>query len=194
MYCWPSLSDQKYLLLGDSLVKFVNRGKHLKVISVPGARAHEILMKIQSRKILIEDFSLIIVAIGTNDASDVTMPAKLAAQGIVMLMALIQSMHPTAVLMFSGLLLRPKDIGTEIEYRRKLINQIAFSMCNQRGFYCIKAWKSLTIGLAVRPRVYARDGLHLNRTGARRLYNCIEGNILNLEGKLKAYGRAIGGQ
>jgi hypothetical protein len=43
----------------------------------------------------------------------------------------------------------------------------------------------------VRSRVYARDGLHLNRTGDRRLYNCIEGNILNLEGQINAYRRAL---
>jgi hypothetical protein len=156
------LSDEKYLLIGDSLLKFLNRGKHLRVISVPGARAHDLLVKVSTGQLLIGQHSLVIVAAGTNDVADLTMPAKLAAQGIVMLMVQIQALDPTAVIMFSGLLCRPKDMGTITEYRRKMVNQIVFQMCNKRGFFCIKSWKCLMVGLEVRPRVYARDGLHLN--------------------------------
>ena len=108
-----------------------------------------------------------------------------------MLMAQIQAINPTAVMMFSGLLCRPKDMGTEVEYRRKLVNQIVFKLCNQRGFFCVKAWRCLMARLNVRPRVYARDGLHLNRTGARRLYNFLEGNITNLEGQLNVYRESL---
>ena len=79
MYPLPSLSDEKYLLIGDSLVKFLNRGKHLRVISVPGARAHDLIVKITSGQIPIGAHSLVIVAAGTNDVADVTMPAKLVA-------------------------------------------------------------------------------------------------------------------
>ena len=149
IYSWPSLSDEKYILIGDSLVKFLNRGKHLRVVSVPGACAHDLLVKVSSRQIPFNHQSLVIVAAGTNDIADVTMPAKLAAQGIVMLMVQIQAMNPTAVIMFSGLLCRPKDMGTEVEYRRKLVNQIVFQMCNQRGFFCIRSWRCLMIGLNV---------------------------------------------
>jgi lysophospholipase L1-like esterase len=60
-------------------------------------------------------------------------------------------------------------------------------MCNERGYFTIKSWKCLMHGMNVRPRVYARDGLHLNRTGARRVYNCLEGNLTNLEGRLNDY-------
>ena len=193
MYSWPALCEERYLLIGDSLVKFLNRGKHLRVMAVPGARAHDMIIKVQANKIPLDPYSIVIVALGTNDVSDVTMPPMLVAKGIVMLMVLIQSKNPRAVIMFSGLLCRPKDIGTEIEFRRKLVNQIVFAMCNERGFFSIKAWKCLMQGLSVRPRVYARDGLHLNRTGARRLYNCLEGNITNLEGRLNAYRRSLSG-
>jgi hypothetical protein len=194
MYCWPSLSDQKYLLIGDSLVKFLNRTKHLRVVSVPGARTHNMIMRVCTGKIPTAKFTLVIVAMGTNDVADVTMPATLVAQGIVMLMARIEALNPTAVLMFSGLLVRPKDLGTKIEYRRKLVNKLVFELCNQRGYFCIKSWKCLMVKSELRARVYARDGLHLNRTGARHLYNCMEGNILNLEGQINAYRRSLEGQ
>jgi hypothetical protein len=89
-------------------------------------------MKVCARKIPVDGFSLVIVATGTNDVSDVTMPVKLVAQGIVMLMARIEAINPTAVMMFSGLLVRPKDLGGEIEYRRKIVNKLVFEMCNER--------------------------------------------------------------
>ena len=97
---------------------------------MPGARAHDLLVKISSHQIPVINHSLVIVAVGTYDVADVTMPPKLAAQGIVMLMVQIQAMIPEAVLMFSGL---PKDIGAVLEHRRKLVNELAFKMCNQRG-------------------------------------------------------------
>jgi hypothetical protein len=191
MYCWPSLSDEKYLLLGDSLVKFLNRAKHLRVVSVPGARTNAMIQKVCSGLIPTENFSLIIVAMGTNDVADVTMPPTLVAQGIVQLMARIEFINPTAVLMFSGLLVRPKDLGSQIELRRRVVNKLVFDMCNQRGYFCIKSWRCLMVKSQIRARVYATDGLHLNRTGARRLYNCLEGNILNLEGQINVYRRYL---
>ena len=132
LYSWPALSEEKYLLIGDSLVKYVNRAKHLRVVAGPGARAHDTIMKVGAGKIPVDGFSLVIVATGTNDVSDVTMPVKLVAQGIVMLMARIEAINPTAVMMFSGLLVRPKDLGGEIEYRRKIVNKLVFEMCNER--------------------------------------------------------------
>lgn len=185
LYSWPSLSKEKYLLLGDSLLKFINRAKHLRVIAIPGARAHDMLRRVCATQIRIEGYSLIICAIGTNDAADPTMPCKLAAQGISMLMATISSINPDAMVMFSGLLIRPKDIGTHIEYRRMLINKIVTDMCKSKGIRIIKSWRCLMTRSNVRDRVYARDGLHLNRMGARHLYKCLEGNITNVEGKLK---------
>jgi lysophospholipase L1-like esterase len=123
--------------------------------------------------------------VGTNDVADITMPCMLAAQGIVMLMSTIHAINPAAVIVFTGLLIRPKDVGTDIEYRRRLVNKIVYDMCTERGYICIKSWKCLMTRSKIRERVYARDGLHLNRTGARHLYKCIEGNITNLEWRFK---------
>jgi hypothetical protein len=130
-------------------------------------------------------YSLMICAIGTNDASDITMPCKLAAQGIVMLMVSMKAANPEALIMYSGMLIRPKDLGTAVEYRRKLINKMVKEMCIQRGIIFIKSWRCLMTHSSIRARVYARDNLHLNRTGARHLYKCLEGNIINVEGRLR---------
>ena len=183
-YNWPSLNTEKYLLVGDSLIKFVNRTKHTRVQAFPGIRAHKLLNKVIRKELRVEGYFIIIVAAGTNDASDVTMPPRLAATGIIMLMATIRAMNPRALLVFSGLLVRPKDQGTIIEYRRRLINTIVQEMCRQRGFFFFKNWRCLMTGSNIRQRVYARDGVHLNRFGARHLYRRIEGNIRSLEWRL----------
>jgi hypothetical protein len=109
----------------------------------------------------------------------------LAAQGIIMLMVCMMSINPRALIMYSGMLIRPKDLGTAVEYRRKLINKMVKDMCKNRGIIFIKSWRCLMTQSNVRARVYAHDGLHLNRTGARHLYRCLEGNIVNVEGRLR---------
>ena len=183
-YNWPSLSTEKYLLVGDSLIKFINRAKHLRVQAFPGARAQGLLNKVCKRQLRVEGYYIILAAIGTNDASDLTMPPRLAAMGIIMLMSQIRAINPMAILVVSGLLIRPKDQGTQVEYRRRLINTIVQQMCKERGYFFFKSWKCLMTGSNVRQRVYARDGIHLNRFGARHLYRRLEGNIRALEWRL----------
>jgi lysophospholipase L1-like esterase len=99
-------------------------------------------------------------------------------------MRAIRAINPRALIVFSGLLVRPKDQGTAIEYRRRLINTIVQKMCRDHGFFFFKSWKCLLTGSNIRQRVYARDGVHLNRFGARHLYRRIEGNIRCLEWRL----------
>ena len=64
-----------------------------------------------------------------------------------------------------------------------LCNQLRQKQIDPEIF--IKAWKSLMNGLLIRDRVYARDGLHLNRFGTCFLYRCYEGTIKNIEGIMK---------
>jgi lysophospholipase L1-like esterase len=184
MYSWPSLSNERYLLLGDSLIKHINHTKHTRVISYPGARAHDLLIKVVRGEIPLARYRMIIGAVGTNDASDITMPPRLAADGIIMVMSRIAVANPRAILIISGMLIRPKDQGTQIEYRRKLINRIVQLKCREKGFYFFKTWKCLMTQSNIRDRVYARDGLHLNRYGARHVWRRLEGNIRSLEGRL----------
>jgi lysophospholipase L1-like esterase len=178
------LSTEKYILVGDSLIKFINRTKHTRVQAFPGVRAQGLLNKVIRRELRVERYYIIIVAAGTNDASDLTMPPRLAALGLIMLMANIRGRNPNAIIAFSGMLIRPRDQGTAVEYRRRLINTIVQGMCKERGFLFFKNWTCLMTGSNVRQRVYARDNIHLNRFGARHLYRRIEGNIRSLEGRL----------
>jgi lysophospholipase L1-like esterase len=185
IYDWPALEKERFLLIGDSIVKFINRGKHLRVMAFPGATSHTIYEKICKREIVVEGFDLICLAIGTNDVSNEALAPSMVTTGIMNLMDTIHVFNPEARLVVLGMLVRPKDEGRAIEYRRKLVNNMVQGDCKRYGIHFTKAWRALMNGSYLKPRVYAQDGLHLNRFGARFLYRTIEGNIRTLAGLMK---------
>jgi lysophospholipase L1-like esterase len=128
---------------------------------------------------------MIICAIGTNDVSCKDTTATLAAESIMTLMWVIRRANPTAILVVCGMLIRKADLGTAVEYKRRLVNTIVQRRCRAQGIKFWKAWKCLMTRSAVRRGVYARDNLHLNRAGARVVYRFLEGNITNLEGGMR---------
>ena len=184
-YSWPALARERFLLIGDSIVKFINRGKHLRVMAFPGATTHMIYEKICKKEIDVVGFDLIFVALGTNDVSDHTLAPSMVTTGIMNLMDTIHIFNPEARLVVLGMLVRPKDEGQAIEYRRKLVNNMVQRDCKRYGIHFTKAWRALMNGSDLKPRVYAQDGLHLNRFGARFLYRTIEGNIRTLSGLMR---------
>jgi lysophospholipase L1-like esterase len=137
------------------------------------------------RQIRLENYMIIFCAIGTNDVARPETSATLAAESIMTLMWVIRKCNPTAILVILGMLIRPVDLRTPIEYKRRLVNTIVQRRCRAQGIYFRKAWKCLMSYSNIRRGVYARDNLHLNRMGARYLYEYVEGNITNLEGLMR---------
>jgi lysophospholipase L1-like esterase len=185
MYDWPPLGEENYLLIGDSLIKHVNKTKHMRVMAYPGATASTLIRKISEWEIVPDLYTIVIVAVGTNNTANLTEPPREILLDITNLLDTVKDTNPGAMIAYSGMLTRPKDIGTIVEQRRKLLNKQLERACRSRGIYFIKSWKSLMNGLLIRDRVYARDGLHLNRFGTRFLYRFYEGTIKNIEGIMK---------
>jgi lysophospholipase L1-like esterase len=184
-YNWPPLSQEKYMLLGDSLIKYINRAKHLRIRSYPGANAYDLYNKIWAGELDVSKHSLLICAIGTNDLSNLKVKPCVIANAIAYLFHTIREFNPHARLMFSGLLVRPKNLGGPIEQRRRLVNKLVQRHCRNEDIHFIKSWKALMNQSDLRPWAYAKDGLHLSRIGARYLYRRIEGNICTIEGEMK---------
>ena len=184
-YNWPPMGEENYLLIGDSIVKHVNKTKHMRVISYPGATASTIIRKISNWEIYPDLYKIIIVAVGTNETSNLQYPIQEILVDVMNLLDTIRDTNPSAMITYSGMLIRPKDQGTQIEHRRQLLNKKIEGECKARGMYFARSWKSLLNGLILKDRVYARDGLHLNRFGARFLYRFYEGTLKNIEGIMK---------
>ena len=184
-YNWPCLSDEKYLLIGDSLIKYINRAKHLRIRSYPGATAYDLYNKVWSGELDVSQPSIVICAVGTNDVTNLKVDPTVIAYGIMFLFHTIHEFNPEARLMYSGMLVRPKDEGGVIEQRRRVVNKIVQRACRHEQIHFLKAWKSMMNKSDLRPRAYAKDGLHLSRSGARYLYRYLEGNICLVEGAMK---------
>ena len=185
VYNWPSTCSEKYLLIGDSLVKYLLKCRHMRVVSLPGAGAYQVFTRLHSNQIRLENYTIICLAIGTNDVANMDNTPTYIADTIMMLLWFIKRANPTAIVAYSGMLIRPKDLGTFVEYRRHLVNSIIQKLCKAQNVRFLKAWKCLMTGSNVRDRTYARDGLHLNRSGARHIYRYLKGNITNFEGQMR---------
>ena len=184
-YNWPCLSDEKFMLIGDSLVKHINRAKHLRIRAYPGASTFDIYNKIWSGELDVSWHSLLICAVGTNDLCNLNVQPSIIVYGIKFLFHTLKEFNPGARLIYSGMLVRPKDLGGVIEQRRKLVNKMVQRHCRQEGIIFLKSWKCMLNGTDLRPRAYAKDGLHLSRLGARYLYRFLQGNICTAEGEMK---------
>jgi lysophospholipase L1-like esterase len=184
-YNWPPLRQEKYLLVGDSIIKRINRSKHLRVQAFPGATSYSLYNKVWSGDIEPQEFSMIIVSVATNDLCEKDKSPSEIANSIRYLFHTLRVFNPCAVLVYSAMVVRPKDIGGPLEQRRKVVNSIVQHHCRYQNVIYLKSWKCLLYRGNIKPRVYAKDNLHLSATGSRTLYRFIEGNIRTIEGLMK---------
>jgi lysophospholipase L1-like esterase len=173
------------MVLGDSIIKHINRAKHLRIRSYPGASTFDLYNKIWAGEIDVSQHSILICAVGTNDLTNLKVKPCVIADGILFLFHTIREFNPHALLMYSGMLIRPKDAGGVLEQRRRLVNKLVQRRCRDENIHFLKSWKSMMNGSELRSRAYAKDGLHLSRTGARCLYRYLQGNICTVEGDMK---------
>ena len=173
------------MILGDSIIKHINRAKHLRVRSYPGACVYHLYNRILSGELDVCQHSIVICSVGTNDICNLKVDPSVIAQGIMFLFHTINQFNPEALLIYSGMIIRPKDLGTILERRRRLVNDIVYRQCQANGIQFLKSWKCLMRKSDLRPYAYGRDGLHLSRLGAIYLYKFLEGNIRTVEGLMK---------
>ena len=154
--------------------------------SLPGAGAYDIFTRLYQKQIRLESYSIIFVATGTNDVANMKNQPTLIADYIMTLVWFIRQQNPSAIIGVCSMIIRPKDLGTMIEYRRHLVNSIVKRLCRAHvGVFFLQSFRCLMTRSGIRPRCYAHDGLHLNRTGARHIYSYLKGTITRLEGSMR---------
>jgi lysophospholipase L1-like esterase len=138
----------------------------MRVVAMPGARAYDVFTRLMRNQIRLDRYAIVFLAIGTNDVDNADSRASAIIEGIMTLVFFIRKHNPTAVIAVSGMLIRPKNLCTPIEYKRKLVNTMVEKMCKRLpGIAFMRSWKCLMTRSGVRAGCYARDNLHLNRTG-----------------------------
>ena len=171
-----------YILLSDSIAKHVNRCKHTKVQAYPGATVKKIYHKLLRREISVTGMRLICVHLATNDVCDRSLSPTQIKHQLATLFRLLRFLNPGALLFYSAILIRPKDIGNYREAKREETNKQMEKWCRWTGIMFIKSWKAMLNGFNIRPGVYMKDGLHLTYYGAHQLRKCIEGFFKCMEG------------
>ena len=67
VFKWPTRSGARYTLISDAICKLIYRTKHIYVQAFPGTTLHNILWDIRLGKVLLDNFEIIVIHVGTND-------------------------------------------------------------------------------------------------------------------------------
>ena len=177
-YDWPGVMRNQNLLISDSICKYVSAMHDTRVYAVPGANIDTFINMINSQKLDISTYRIILVHLGTNDTSLAT-PYRVA-RNMSALIDVILQWNPWARIAISGILVRYVLTTKEEELRRSTNDEIGY-MCRSRFINQMKTWDCvLDKGIPIRGD-YAYEGIHLSRRGADKIKHYMEGTIIQLK-------------
>ena len=177
-YDWPGVFGNINLLLSDSICKYVQEMHDTRVIAVPGANIDTIFNMIMTNKVDVQGYRIILLHFGSNDTF-IAKPIQIA-QNMSRLIDMIIMRNPQVRIAVSGIIVRYEHTWQEEENRRFTNDEIAI-MCSLRGIRQMKSWKCvLSKGVPIHAD-YARDDIHLSRSGADKIKEYMEGNIISMK-------------
>ena len=184
-YHWPARIRNNNTLISDSICKYSNRLHDTFVQAFPGATLHSITQKVRLGKIKVADYKIVILHVGTNDLF------RYSSEEILELMdkliKLIRQKNQKAVIVLSQIIHRPCDLQNS-ENSRIIVNKgfKKLAKSNRPNCYIWNTWRvTENIDKSVNTSLYARDLLHLNFQGNKKLREFIEHNIVTLKGYIK---------
>jgi lysophospholipase L1-like esterase len=135
--------------------------------------------------IQVQNVRVILIQAGTNNLQKDSAP--LIAEKMAYLHDVIRERNPTATLLFSGIIYRPRDEENDIVFSRKGERYLATKrheantrveeLLWPRGGIQLKTWRKFMVGSNPDYNMFEPDGLHLNEEGLLRikqyLINCI---------------------
>jgi len=147
----------KYLVVGDSVVRNVGAERaDMKVECFPGIKTEQLHRVMEKRNLVRPD--TIIIHVGTNDSKR-TRNLDFVMGEVYALVSTAKKMLPNRRLVLSGVLRR-----RDVSWRRiGALNGRFDWVANALGLTCVNSNSWIEDG------DFARDGLHLNGRGKRRL-------------------------
>jgi lysophospholipase L1-like esterase len=151
-----------------------------RVLAIPGANIDTIFNMIESNKVGVQGYRIILLHFGSNDAF-LAEPIRVA-QNMSRLVDLIIWHNPQVRIAVSGIIVRYEHTLKEEKSRRESNDEIAI-MCRLRGIRHMKSWTCvLDKGVPIHAD-YARDDIHLSRSGADKIKDYMEGTIISMKGQ-----------
>ena len=165
------------LILGDSMLRGVERVCHARIVVRPGCTASRM-----ERFLLSGDcphlgqFSTIVFHLGTND---IFTSIHVVKADFIRLFETINSMTQHATVAFSTILPRPRD---HLRSRApiKALNLWLAPACRRNGYHLLNPQKLFRRRDGTPHADLFRDGLHLNRDGCYKLRDYYRSKITEL--------------
>ena len=179
-YYWPAKVKNNHCIIGDSIVKFLKITNQADVIAFPGATIDRLYWKIKLEKVLLRQYKVIVLHVGTND---------LQGNGIeeivlkyLRLLELVKDLNNSVRVGVSSVLPKPCETPEE-NNRIILLNRELKKLCGSKKVHFIPSYRPF-VGKKqyINEEFYAKDKLHLNHRGSVRLRNNLVGNIKSIQG------------
>jgi len=170
------------IVIGDSIVKYVDQIRHTQVFSFPGIKCSELERLIVRNKIkAIEGKSVIMIHCGTNDLNQHWLST---VYEITHLIVAIADKYPNAKIVLSTILPRPArtENYNEEEVRRNIISINNALKRRQRhlNFTTVPSHTSFHKSKHPLQRLFARDYLHLKPKGTLLLRELYRQHLIRL--------------
>ena len=168
-YKWLAKIRSNFLVLGDSIIKFIKVTNQTDIISFPGATIDRLFWKIKLGQLPIYRYKIIIFHVGTNDFAN-----KISVQQILSklkrLVNLVKYLYSSVIIGISALIPRPCDSESRNSELIELNKHIK-SFCHSTGTNFIPTFRRFidTQTKSIKQALYARDKLHLNFLGAKEI-------------------------
>ena len=185
-YRWPARLERKFMILGDSIVKYINLCDFTEVVSFPGANIESVCWKLRLGNVDLEGIQILILHVGTNDFSN-----DISVEGIIgrfrrLITYLIQR-KPELLIGISAVIPRPCD-HPDLREKLALVNSSLHKLCRENPHTRFLASYRAFIDKTSKEtllNLFAQDKLHLNYAGTEVFKKFLIGNIRSLQSALK---------
>ena len=167
-----------YVLLGDSILRNIDNVNNTQVMAYPGSGLKKMATLLKHNKVpeLIGK-TMIILHLGTNDASDPKVNENDLLDLTWDLICQVRRVAPTAHLVISQIIPRPKDFAITND---KIVKYNKMLYANSRGWgiTTIPSYQTLQFDCVPVESYYKpKDRLHLNKLGVAHLRMCLSKGI-----------------
>ena len=169
-YIWPGKFEDKFILISDSICKYVHDLDETRVEAYPGATISDIEELIIQNKINI-NYRIIILHLGSNFLCKYTVEE--IRTRLEQLIVAVEDRNPAALIVLSGIIpkLTERHGPPAPGKKRRAVNKQYEIVAKKNGLKFLHTWRVFIDRKSheLLPTLYARDCLHVNWSGAEKL-------------------------
>jgi lysophospholipase L1-like esterase len=113
IFRWKGVRGSTATILSDSLCKWARQIRFTDVQSIPGLNLTRAIECVKNYTLYVNTYKVIIIGVGTNHIEKTEIPEIL--DQLEQLLTIVKEKNPTAIIAYSGILYRPRDIPAEME-------------------------------------------------------------------------------